>query len=448
MGRRSASASPGRVPQAPVAETIPPRKQAAPRHYGSHQYYTKRAWNVVRAYIAHFTAPGETVLDPFGGSGVTAIEALALGRRAVHVDICPFSHFLARQVARGPVDLEALEAAYREVEARCRPELEDWAALPDDEAARVVARDWFPRGVAMPPDADVARLEDLFSPRQLASLARLLAEIEAIADPVARDLLRYAFSATLYKCNRTFLSVPTRAASRGGSAIFSLYRYKVARRPVELPVFAQFALRFGKLLRCKADTNREIGGARGLACALASAGALPLADASVDYVFTDPPYGGHIAYLDLGTLFHAWLRLGVPAAARRLEAIEGGRLGLDRAHYVATLRAAAREIARVLRPGRWASVVYAHRDLAYWQALVDAFESAGLHLVATVPQPLSVVWSMRKKKSPDGALAGEVILSFAKDGARRKRTSEAARAAHRAVLALQEDTALQRSERR
>ncbi len=427
-----------RVPPGPVGETIPPRKQAAARHYGSHQYYTKRAWNVVRAYIAHFTAPGETVLDPFGGSGVTAIEALALGRRAVHVDVCPFSTFLARQVARAPVDLDGLEVAYRGVEAACRPELEAWAALPDAEAARLEPRDWFPRHVSLPPDGDVARVEDLFSPRQLASLARLLAAVEAVADPVARDLLRYAFSATLYKCNRTFLSVPTRAASRGGSAIFSLYRYKVARRPVELPVFHQFSLRFRKLLACKADTNREIGASGGLVCALASATSLPLADASIDYAFTDPPYGGHIAYLDLGTLFHAWLRLDVPAAARRLEAIEGGRLDLDRAHYVSTLHASAREIARVLRPGRWASVVYAHRDLAYWQALVDAFESAGLHLVATIPQPLSVVWSMRKKKNPGTALAGEVILSFAKDGARRARAAGAARDAHRAILALQE----------
>jgi 16S rRNA G966 N2-methylase RsmD len=28
---------------------------------------------------------------------------------------------------------------------------------------------------------------------------------------------------------------------------------------------------------------------------------------SIDYVFTDPPYGAYIAYLDLSTMWNAWL---------------------------------------------------------------------------------------------------------------------------------------------
>lgn len=65
-----------------IAHYIEPRKQATKRHYGSHQYFTKRAWNVVQGYIKHFSQPGDIVCDPFGGSGVTAIEALVLNRRA------------------------------------------------------------------------------------------------------------------------------------------------------------------------------------------------------------------------------------------------------------------------------------------------------------------------------------------------------------------------------
>src|SRR6202035_4544242 len=39
-----------------------------------------------------------------------------------------------------------------------------------------------------------------------------------------RDLLLMAFSATLARINRTFLSTTNRRESRGGSAIFSIYR--------------------------------------------------------------------------------------------------------------------------------------------------------------------------------------------------------------------------------
>jgi hypothetical protein len=69
------------------------RKQAAKRYHGVHGYFTRQVWEVVQRYIITFSRPGDLVLDPFGGSGVTFIEALILGRRAIHVDINPLSKF-------------------------------------------------------------------------------------------------------------------------------------------------------------------------------------------------------------------------------------------------------------------------------------------------------------------------------------------------------------------
>lgn len=60
----------------PLLSKITPKKQAAKRHFGVHGYFTKQAWNVVAEYIKNFSQPDDTILDPFGGSGVIAIEAL------------------------------------------------------------------------------------------------------------------------------------------------------------------------------------------------------------------------------------------------------------------------------------------------------------------------------------------------------------------------------------
>lgn len=49
-----------------------------------------------REIIATFTDPGETVLDPFMGGATSLIEATALGRRAIGVDISSLATFLAR----------------------------------------------------------------------------------------------------------------------------------------------------------------------------------------------------------------------------------------------------------------------------------------------------------------------------------------------------------------
>jgi len=64
----------------PLLEEIPVKKQQAKRHFGVHGYFTKQSWNVVAEYIKNFSKPGDWVLDPFGGSGVTAIEAMMNNR--------------------------------------------------------------------------------------------------------------------------------------------------------------------------------------------------------------------------------------------------------------------------------------------------------------------------------------------------------------------------------
>jgi hypothetical protein len=207
-------------PEKPLTEAVRPTKQAAKRHYGSHPYFTKRAWNVVQAYIEHFSSPGDTVLDPYGGSGVTAVESLVLRRKAIYLDISEWATFLARQTAIAPADLEQLQDCFAEVEGKCRSYLEQICDTPDSDLAKKSVADWYPKGIRLPKSADVDFVEQLFTPRMLHGLARLRAGIMEVAHERSRDLLRLAFSATLARINRTFLSATNRKESRGGSAIF------------------------------------------------------------------------------------------------------------------------------------------------------------------------------------------------------------------------------------
>jgi hypothetical protein len=49
----------------------------------------------VRAAIEMFTAPGDTIFDPYAGGGTSLVEALVLGRHAVGVDISQLAEFVA-----------------------------------------------------------------------------------------------------------------------------------------------------------------------------------------------------------------------------------------------------------------------------------------------------------------------------------------------------------------
>jgi DNA modification methylase len=73
----------------PITSPIRADRQGAKRHYGVHPYFTRRPYNVVRDYVLHYSRERDVVLDPFGGSGVTAIEAFLENRVGIQNDINP-----------------------------------------------------------------------------------------------------------------------------------------------------------------------------------------------------------------------------------------------------------------------------------------------------------------------------------------------------------------------
>src|SRR2546422_11421246 len=110
----------------PILEAIPAARQDEARHYGVHPYFTRRPANVVRAYIARYSQEGDVVLDPFGGTGVTAIEAFLLGRRAIQNDLNPFANFIARNIADTTLSSTVpLRQAFEAVQHGCEKRSEE-----------------------------------------------------------------------------------------------------------------------------------------------------------------------------------------------------------------------------------------------------------------------------------------------------------------------------------
>ena len=260
------------------------------------------------------------------------------------------------------------------------------------------------------------------------SLGVLKDAIDSITACHVRSGLLLAWSATLAKLNKTFLSAEGRAESRGGSSIFSIYRYKVAKQPIELPPWETFRERAMNVIHAKTEISKAIevqkrsGEWRGefevysedvesLSHRLAN---------SIDYIFTDPPYGGHISYLDLSTLWNSWLGLSPDIEVRKKELIVGGELEFNESHYIERLGKSMEACVRMLKPGRWFSVVFQHWNTRYFEAILSSATQSGAELRAAVSQVGDPIWSMHKKKNKDSVLAGEMILTFYKTGKRKK----------------------------
>lgn len=413
----------------PIDHPIAAQRQKAKRHYGVHPYFTRRPFNVVREYVLRFSKARDCVVDPFGGSGVTAIEAFLENRTAIHNDINPLANFIAQGIAglaegRASSYKEALER----LKAVCQPGLVEIQQSDTPHLDQILGSLQFPDNVRLPTSSDVEFYLDLFTSRQLAALALLKTKIDEIPDKFSRDGMLLAWSATLAKLNRTFLSAEGRAASRGGSSIFSIYRYKIAKEPVELPAWPTFEERARNVIAAKREIDHAIelksttGGWYG-SFETRSQDIQDLAEqlkGQVDYIFTDPPYGGHISYIDLSVLWNNWLGLTPSQDVKQKEIIVGGELRHTEEEYIERLRNSIHACIRMLKNERWLSVVFQHWNVTYFEAILSAAAEAGAELKAAVSQVGDPIWSMHKKKNKESVLAGEMILTFRKTGARRR----------------------------
>ncbi len=90
--------------------------------YNAHTYHTKVPPEVIEQFILQFTRPGDTVLDPFCGSGMTGVAALKHGRRVILIDLSPFATFLAYNHCV-PVDPVAFKEALERISSEVREKI-------------------------------------------------------------------------------------------------------------------------------------------------------------------------------------------------------------------------------------------------------------------------------------------------------------------------------------
>src|SRR3989339_555943 len=96
---------------------IPP--EAHTPMYNFHKYWSRKTWNVVGEYIETYCPKGGIVFDPFGGSGITAMEALKRGRKVIIADINPIAAEITRLTIK-PVNFSKLHEAFRRIEKKVK----------------------------------------------------------------------------------------------------------------------------------------------------------------------------------------------------------------------------------------------------------------------------------------------------------------------------------------
>ena len=449
---------------------LKPKKRAAKRHYGCLAYFTRQSWDIVTDNIKAFTDEGDIVLDSFGGSGVTAIEAMMNNRFGIHTDLNPLSIFMVKALC-AKVNLGDLHDLSEEIlsefeSLRPKNEKEAKALLKGakyypnaidkefGEIANAKMQDstlWIPKDEILPKGSDVPSVLGLFSKTQLAELAilRKLIMRKTTKNKEMRYSLLLAFYNTITRCNLTFHYADS-VKSAGDSGIYKYYRYRIAPKPGFLDIGKHFQDKvkrtymgkkelqdsqsfynsyFAPLQRVIKDFNGSMMTQRENVENIDSlesktngekifqADATNLAEIeseSIDFIYTDPPYGAKIPYLDLSTMWNVWLDLPVDLNLKEKECIEKGSLEKSKYDYENLMKQSLKEMYRVLKFNRWLAFVFQHQDTRLYQIIVESAENVGFEYAGFTSQENIGIASFKKVQNPTRVLKGQLIIYFKK----------------------------------
>ena len=313
-----------------------------------HPYPAKFIPQIPGRVIARLSLRGELVLDPFGGSGTTALEAVRLGRRALSIDANAVGTLIGRVKTcnmdrSAAMDLHAIRSALTTA-------LLD---LPTPEKLREENEGYIP---GMP------NMDKWFPLTSRGELAFIRSRIVAMASHKARDIASLALSrivlAASFQDSETRYSSRPRDIPRGET----LQRFLLALDQIVRSIRrTQPVLRYGVSEFVTADTRQL---AKGLC-----------KPNSVDLIVTSPPYGNSNDY----HLYHRFRLLWLGHDPRQLAKVEiGSHLRHQRessgfSSYLGEVEQVLYGMYCVLKSGRYAVLVVG--DPVYNGVLYQGAES-------------------------------------------------------------------------
>ena len=258
----------------------------------------------------------------------------------------------------------------------------DEQRLAEIEASKLVH--WYPTSELVPGEQGnpflsrgIRTVDKFWTRRNLMALSRLWSEIEFVAAVRIREALRFLFtSASVGICSRM---TRFNFGKRGNGAM-----------PMRLffPHF-QAEAHVLRVLEGKVDdivryyvANRLLNSHVEVITNPAQELA-PLPDASIDFVFADPPFGRNIAYAELNILWEAWLSKTTDVSKEAITS-NGRKWGVE--SYAEKMRGAFREMFRILKPNRYALVEFNNSDpeLRLFEQIKQAAIVAGFEISSMV----------------------------------------------------------------
>ena len=222
---------------------------------------------------------------------------------------------------------------------------------------------------------DIRSVDQLYTKRNLWAMARLWHEISRVENPSVKERLRASFTAS---CQLVSRMRRYRAGGFGGNIVSGLIYLPSLNLDVSVPKLWQ--AKFDDILAAAQELQTFVTPDSAVIITGSATDISSVPDNVVDHVFTDPPFGSNLFYADLNFIWEAWLGHFTDDTN---EAVvnRSKKKGKTLNDYARLMTESFREMHRVLKPGRWASVVFHNSNDRVWQTIQQAAEDAGFDLV-------------------------------------------------------------------
>ncbi len=457
--------------------------------YIMHKFFGRKQERIIQEYINHYTKKeGDIVLDPFCGSGVTIGEALQLGRKAIGIDINPVSIFITRNTLRYISQKKILEE-FKAIENDIRNDILNLYIIKCPKCGKAIPatcfswqdtrlydrrficpqdgkgvgkvkladtdlyngilnhsirsffdskgllKYWFPSNPLFYSDGKpflkkekYDHIPDLYTHRNLISLAKLLDRINQIREPDLRESFLFAFSSIVHLASKMTPVRPSRPFSSSWiqpsywscphsmeSNVWELFKRAVLGK--------QGLYKAKKGLKQKINHIEEVKSFEELqevdtpSFLLLNSNITQLDSIpqnSVDYIITDPPYGHSIQYGELLYLWGAWLNFleGYNEILRK-EIIVNARQNKGLSNYENLLTMAFEKIFLILKPAKYCTVTFHNPSLSIRNILYRSVIRSGFLFESVIYHPPARA-SAKSLLQPQGSQQGDYFFIFKK----------------------------------
>lgn len=399
------------------------------RIYKIHKYWARKPWYIVERYINKYSNPNDLVMDPFCGSGSTGLEAIVNNRNFIGYDLNPIAILVTKGSLNYNIDLKKISDDFKIIEKKCKEKIMELyisnekcelcnsqlffkhivigpkyidepegslycpacrkrkankkRGLKKDEIDKMKQMEnlsipfWYP-DIPFPEKfykdrfsyKGISKVSDMYTKRNLYALAMLLDTIRSLESEY-EDLLILAFTNTVLHASKL----------KGENVRpLGVNNYWIPDDYIEENVWFRFEERFKNILRGKKEllkrvsTKEELGSYE-----VIHGSALNINyNESIDYVFTDPPYGDAIQYSELSYVWNSWIG---ETYSTKEEIIINPAQNKDNDDFNNLLFKAISNIYKSLKNERYFTLCFQNKSFSIWKDVIDYCKKIGFTLV-------------------------------------------------------------------